>query len=589
MNYFDPIDNNLFKLGDLGTFANRDITDAITAMSVSLTMDGSSEVSVSVVDVDFMMAKNNYFQIRRDIFYRDIFFELTAVSVSRGDAIHPQYDLECRSKAVQLMKQDKRPEAFNGLSGFDLAQRMAKRYNMHFFGEKTTKKQAVVKARSKTEDDSVWTVLQSLAGEQEFVCFESQNTLFFTSEKYLLGKWGDPNFVYGDLQFIPFIWPEPTQSFLPEAIDKYVLLDMPSVRRSDDDIKAAQGSIIVDRANGVKLRPGMTIFLGGIPDFEGLYLITDVAFDEGSVEPVQVQFRTPVEPKKERVSGNIASGGSGAGGGGSGGGIPDSDDPLGGDPAPSTLFPGSNTDRYTASVLARTNYTGSNASVILTAVSSSVTAFRNGRPNAEIEKTIRASQKLTTEEKDLVIRIYQAFSSGASVTQFAVAGGLSTIAINQRRDNFLKKETPPPTIVTPAQGIETATTGGTLANFGTSSIISPSQTLPSDVAPLINSYIAKNRSPFNKVTLAVLQSTALRHAGEIFGKSTKTEKIKRYVEIKKLYENKFDYRDVFNALRQQSVISKIVAPLQGGLTFEKMYPGMPKAFGDTSSDRVRNG
>lgn len=569
MTYFDPIDNVLFKLGDLSTFANRDITDSITSMSVSLTLQGSSEVSVSVIDPSFEMAKSNYFLVRRDVFYRDIFFEIAAVGVSRSEGIHPLYELECRSKGIQLMKRDKRPEAFNGISGFDLAQRMAKRYNMHFFGEQTTKKQAVVKAKSNTEDDSVWTVLQSVAQEQEFICFESQNTLFFTSEKYLLGKWGDPNFIYGDLKYIPFIWPEPTTSLFPEAIDKYVLLEMPSVRRSDDDIKAAQGSMLVDRLNGKNLRPGMTIFLGGIPSFEGLYIITDVSFEEGSVEPVQVQFRTPVEPKKETISSGVVPGGKG---------IPDSENPITGESKP--FLSGSDTKRYTAMVLARQNYTGSNASVIMTAVQSSVTASRNGRSNELIEKNIRLSQKLTADEKNLAIRIYQAYVAGSAVTVFAVAGDLPQSVINQRRDAFLASQSPPPTNVTHANGtITSGTTSTGTATFQTSSFIAPSGSVDSAVTTLITDFVKKNRSPFSKVAELELINLAIRHAGEIYGQTSKTAKIKKYTEIKNKYVNKYDYQIVFNALRQQSVISKIVAPMQGKMDFEEMYPGMPKAFG----------
>ena len=574
MSYFEPIDNNLFKLGDIGTFANRDITEAITDMSVSLTIAGSSQVTVSVVDVDFAMAKANYFQIRRDIFYRDIFFEITSVGVSRSESIHPLYQIECRSKAVQLMKQDKRPEAYNGISAFELAKRMAKRYNMHFFGEETTKKQAVVKAKSSTEDDSVWTVLQSLASEQEFICFESQSTLFFCSEKYLLGKWGDPNFTYGSLQFIPFIWPEPNLALFPEAIDKYILMDMPDVRRSDDDIKAASGSMLVDRVNGKNLRPGMTIFLGGIPDFEGLYLITDISFSEGSEEPVQVQFRTPVEPKKEKIS----SSGTKPTGTRT---LPNSTDPItgvtSGGGSGATL---TNTKAYTASVLARTNYSGSNANIIITAVQSAVNFHTNGRTYEQIEKTIRSSTKLTTAEKDLVLQIYTAFVMGSAVTYFAVADGLSATAVQERKDKFLGKEQDTKINVTPATGPETsseATSGGATQSGQSRLLNIPAQGLPSNVNTLITALIDKRYNFANKVAKQVLVSKAQRAANEIYNLKTKQEKIARYKKVKE--ENKsFDYQMVYDAIRQQSVVSIIVGPMQGGKTFDEVYPGMPAPY-----------
>lgn len=568
MSYFDPIDNNLFKLGDLGTFANRDITDSITEMSISLTLNGSSEVSVSVIDVDFAMAKANYFQVRRDVFYRDIFFELTAVSVSRSESIHPLYELECRSKAVQLMKRDKRPEAYNGISAFELAKRMASRYNMHFFGEPTAKKQAIVKAKSSTEDDSVWTVLQSLAGEQEFICFESQNTLFFTSEKYLLGKWGDPKFSYGNLQFIPFIWPEPSTKLFPEAIDKYILLDMPDVRRSDDDIKAASGSMLVDRTNGKNLRPGMTIYLGGIPDFEGLYIISDVSFSEGTPDPIQVQFRTPVEPKKE----NISSGGTSDDTTKT---IPDSDNPIGDD---GVVVGGASlveTREYTAKVLARTNYSGSNANVILNAVNTAVTLHGNKKDYAYIERIVKASTKLTPEEKDLVLQIYAAFVQGLAVTSFAIAGGLSAAAIEERKNTFLERERPDVTNVTPARGQETGAASGSggAQGAGTRSLMIPTQTIPNSVNTQIENYINQKAHWLGSaVTRPELIAKAKSTAGQIYALSTVPAKIARYQKVRA--DSYGAYRYVYDALRQESVVIALIG--RGKYqSFEQNYPGLP--------------
>ena len=128
------------------------------------------------------MAKANYFQIRRDAFYKGLLFEIAVVETSRSEGIHPKHQLDCRSKAIQLMKRDKRPESFNGISGYDLAKRMALRYNMNFVGQKDAKKQATVKSNSGTTDDSVWSVLQNAARDQEFICFESE-ILYFMPQK----------------------------------------------------------------------------------------------------------------------------------------------------------------------------------------------------------------------------------------------------------------------------------------------------------------------------------------------------------------------------------------------------------------------
>lgn len=312
MSYFAPIDSDLFSIVGLGTTQNKSLIEAITEINVSLTLSGSSEVSVTVVDPDFNFAVNNYFQIRRQVIYRGMQFEIAAIETSRSEAVHPQHTLQCRSQKVQEMKRDKQPEIHNGKSGYDLAQQMAGRFGMNFVGERTAKKQAIVKIQNSNTDDSVWSVLQSLAGEQQFICFESENTLFFCSEKFLLGKWGDPQFQYGTFRVVPYVWPEPSANAFPTAKDKYILMDIPTIRRSDDDINAASGAMVVERFNGVNLRPGMTVHIEGIPSFSGPYIISDVSFNEGEPDPIQVQFRTPIEPKPETTTG----GGTGTGGSG---------------------------------------------------------------------------------------------------------------------------------------------------------------------------------------------------------------------------------------------------------------------------------
>jgi hypothetical protein len=295
---FDPITKELISIGSVETGQMADIAGNVTSMSVSLTMDQASELSFSVVDPDFLFASNNYFQIRRDVFYRELIFEIARVEVSRSQAIHPEYRLVCYNKNVQMMKRDKKPEAYRGISASDYARTVAKRFNMNVFVENTPKKQSIVKGRSNNADENVWTVLQRSASEAEFVCFEIDNCLFFCSQKFLLGKWGDPNYQYMGNFFVPFGWPENDEKAFPGSRAKYVLMDMPTFSRSENDPMDAEGTLSVERTNGVQLRPGMTVNITGIPDFENGYLITDVSFEEGSPNPVRVSFRTPVKPAK---------------------------------------------------------------------------------------------------------------------------------------------------------------------------------------------------------------------------------------------------------------------------------------------------
>jgi hypothetical protein len=574
MAYFDNIDINLFSLGDLGTFSNRDIAEAITELNISLTISGSSEISVSVIDPDFRMAKANYFQIRRDAFYKGLLFEIAVVETSRSEGIHPKHQLDCRSKAIQLMKRDKRPEAFNGISGYDLAQRMALRYNMNFVGQKDAKKQATVKSNSGTTDDSVWSVLQTAAGDQEFVCFVSDNTLFYASEKWLLGKWGDPNFAYGDLKFIPFIWPEPTVDFLPGALNKYVLLDMPTVRRSDDDVRAASGSMTVDRANGVLLRPGMTIFLGGMHGFDGFYLISDVQFGEGTFEPVKVQFRTPVDPNKENISTDgtkkdtTKSGGNGDE---NGIGVPDTEE----ENKFATDFSkvkATDSKKYTEDYFAHTRYTGSNGNLIQDAVMKAAKYLVEGGDNKNAGPIIKTfSAKLSPSDEALAESILWGFMFNIPVKTYAVAGGISPDALVAIKEGYIATTVTSTTTVTPAKGPtdSSGASGGTI-------LLGPPQIYPSAVNTLIDSYIDGQwiqNSP--GVTKETLKAKAKTLASTIYGLPTKSAKMTKYNEIKKSYSggiNSFIYK----AVRQESVVKLLISPYDSTRPFGQNYPGLIK-------------
>jgi len=300
---FIPIDSNLISVRS-PSGQNLDIAPAITRLAVSFTMDMCSEINFEVLDPGFKFAKANYFQIRRDITYNNMLFEISAVEVQRSTGYDPLYRISARSKPIQLMKRDKAAEAFTGMTPTQFAAAIAARFSMGFFGQETIKNQTIVKGRSANVDESVWDVVTRVASDNQFVVFETNNILFFTSQTNLAGKWGDPDFIFKGNTLIPFGWPESAQGTFPGAAERYQLIDMPTLRRSDDDPMDAEGSILVERTNGRQLRPGMTINLTGIPDFEGLYLITAVDFEEGVSDPVTVSFRIPSDPEAPAGGGN---------------------------------------------------------------------------------------------------------------------------------------------------------------------------------------------------------------------------------------------------------------------------------------------
>lgn len=320
--YFDQITDDVITIGRTETGATQSVAPLITALDVSLSMDGASEIQFEILDVDFVLAKNNMFLLRRNVFYRDQVFEIAATEVSPSPTDDPLIRIQARSKNIQLMKRDKKPESFREMTASMFGQMIADRFGMEYFAEKSEAVQTIIKASGNNNDESVWDVLSRLAGDLQYVLFETNNTLFFTGQENLLGKWGDPDYQTQNMQFIPLVWPEQDETRFPGSTNRWVLLEQPSIRKSDDDPMSAQGSVVLDRLNGKFVRPGMTLYLEGIPDFTDFYLVTNVSFSEGTVDPVRVDFRTPV-PFQERPA---VGGGFGGFGGlsGGGGGVPNS-------------------------------------------------------------------------------------------------------------------------------------------------------------------------------------------------------------------------------------------------------------------------
>jgi peptidoglycan hydrolase-like protein with peptidoglycan-binding domain len=163
------------------------ITDRVTKVDVSLSMDRVSQITVTVADPGLQMFAANYFQIRRTVKYLGNEFEIASVEISQGPG-GEQVVIECRNAACQRLKRDKGRKTFNVGSATAFAALMATEQSMSFFGEKSTSKGTISRVQSDTTDESSWDVLRRLAGENQFVLFETDNRLFFTSQQFLLGK-----------------------------------------------------------------------------------------------------------------------------------------------------------------------------------------------------------------------------------------------------------------------------------------------------------------------------------------------------------------------------------------------------------------
>jgi len=312
---------------------------SILSCRVSYSMDMVTELDIKIIDRDYSNTANdpngsesfaaaNYFNIGRDVTYVTktilksefdesvnkakielikLLLEVAEISVDQEQSVSPIWTIKCRTKAIQQMKRDKKPESIQG-NGTDYVAAAAKKFGLNFVGEKTDKSKKINKASGDNEADSVWTVIQNLAQQAKFKCFEVDGTLYFGSMKWLMYKWGSDAIVYNgkvkDSKGVEKVQ-RITRRYVPlvpgEVGREFRTQKLPSMNKSDNDPLEAKGSATIDRINGVALRPGMTVFVGGIPTFVGYYLITAVDFDERSPNPVGIQFSTPERAPKEKI------------------------------------------------------------------------------------------------------------------------------------------------------------------------------------------------------------------------------------------------------------------------------------------------
>lgn len=309
-----------------------DISAQVTEASVSYSLTMTSELSFDVIDVDLTMSKNNYFILGRDVIYetqtmgrvnsysgeiRQIrqIFEIANVTVSQGPGGSAVYSIKCYSKAIQEMKRDKKPGAIKG-NGTQYIQNAAKKYGLEFYCQETSKAKKITKSSGSKQTESLWDVMSRLAEDAKFILFEVDGVLIFASEKFLMHKWGtDIRYIDKKVvnpktkekktkklarRFIPLQFPNDGDGYVGTP-GYFKLIERPTITKSANDPYAADGNCQVERLNGTQIRPGMTAYVGKVPNMSGYYLIESVSYKEMTPDPVSITFRTLARDEEQEI------------------------------------------------------------------------------------------------------------------------------------------------------------------------------------------------------------------------------------------------------------------------------------------------
>jgi|SaaInlV_135m_DNA_1039713.scaffolds.fasta_scaffold07446_2 hypothetical protein len=319
------------------------INEAVLSIQTEYSMDMVSQVTVTVHDPKFILARNNYFAIARTVWYRswtltDLVLhqtatidgtrvwqrmEISSATMGQGPATGAVWTLQLRPKGIQELKRNKTEGAISGI-GSTFIKNAAIWAGLNSIVEPTTEAEAEWQAEGEDgQKESVWDVMVKVAGGSatdaepyKFMLFEADNILWFGTQRWILGQWGinyDKNVRHNTItprnnrvgmNSIYIGWP-PAITHSDESFDTFRLLAMPTATRSDNNPLEVTGSLQLDRFNARALRPGMTIQLDldrdefGTMYFNGYYLISTVSFEHYGTGPVTVGFRSPERIAKD--------------------------------------------------------------------------------------------------------------------------------------------------------------------------------------------------------------------------------------------------------------------------------------------------
>lgn len=164
-----------------------DIAENVTSMEVSLSLDAVSQLTITVADPGLKLLSKNVFNLRRPITFLGMKFEIASCDVKQGSG-GEEVRIEARNAACQKLKRDKTRANFTGGNGTVYAATKAREVGLKFFAEDAIEKTNISQVSSDNADESAWDVLKRIAGQNQFVMFESDGRLFFCSMQFLLGK-----------------------------------------------------------------------------------------------------------------------------------------------------------------------------------------------------------------------------------------------------------------------------------------------------------------------------------------------------------------------------------------------------------------
>lgn len=306
------------------------LTENILDINVNYSLSAATAITFSVIDPGLEITKRNYFQPGQPFIYRSnnasklrnlggyaqialedyvgYVMEIADVNIEQSQGNSPIIRIQGYTRAIQQMKRDRKPGVIKG-SNHQFVINAATKYGLKAVVQPTSKDKSITSGDGEKQSDSLWDVLTRLASESKdenknpYIIFESDGVLYFGTQQWLLFKWGHDSYQHTEYnkklaknitttRYVTYLhFPPRKINGVPD--NRFILNKMPNMHKAENDPMNGDGSCVVERLNGTRLRPGMTVNVGDVPWFTDNFLITSVDFQEMVPDPVAISFATP--------------------------------------------------------------------------------------------------------------------------------------------------------------------------------------------------------------------------------------------------------------------------------------------------------
>lgn len=258
-----------------------DVAEAVVDGSVSLSIDGATQLDVTFADYNLMLFKTGLFDKGGALDYDNLKLSISGRETLDGDG-GEQLKITARSLGWRKLKWRRGSLVRRRMSPTSFVFREARAVGLQFAGEQSAVRSQV----ARQANESSWDCIQRLATELGYVAFEAAGRLYFGRPTWLLSR-------PGTVKMWGVKWAEDST----QRSD--ALKSVPNCRDSEDSSWAAEVTVELLSEDADQIRPGDLFMLSGMRSFSGRYLVTDVTIPLTRDNAVTVTAKTPVNPTPE--------------------------------------------------------------------------------------------------------------------------------------------------------------------------------------------------------------------------------------------------------------------------------------------------